>query len=118
MASVYTVSLAITALVSIHFPVIFPIFQPVPFKTHALTQTPTECSDKGNGETCQTQIFALDTGSANDHTLGKHEQSSVYVYNLNTIGSVSMIDREGVSLASFADNVNGFPDTIAVFRTD
>jgi glucan 1,3-beta-glucosidase len=73
----------------------------------------TSCSDAGNGETCQTQIFGLDTGSARDRGTSK-----VYVYNLNTIGSVSMIDRGEGSIAKFSDNVNVFPDTIALFRTN
>ena len=66
----------------------------------------TSCSAAGNGETCQPRIFSLE-GSL----------SNVDVYNLNTIGATSMIDRDGVSLASYADNVNVFPDTIALFRT-
>lgn len=44
--------------------------------------------------------------------------SNVDVYNLNTIGATSMINRNGQSLASFADNVNVFPDTIALFRSN
>jgi hypothetical protein len=28
-----------------------------------------------------------------------------------------MINRDGASLASYADNVNVFPDTIALFRS-
>ena len=42
----------------------------------------------------------------------------MYVYNLNTTGATSMIDRDGANLASYKDNVNVFPDNIAVFRTD
>lgn len=29
-----------------------------------------------------------------------------------------MINRNGVSLASYADNINLFPDTIALFRSN
>ena len=29
-----------------------------------------------------------------------------------------MIDRNGVSLASYKDNINIFPDTIALFRSN
>ena len=43
--------------------------------------------------------------------------SDVDVYNLNTVGSQSMIARDGTSLAGFADNVNAFPDTIALFTS-
>ena len=38
------------------------------------------------------------------------------VYNLNTVGATSMIDRDDVSLADSADNVDVFPDNIAIFR--
>ncbi len=61
----------------------------------------------GNGETCQTMIFDIE-GSC----------SNVDVYNLNTIGATSMINRNGQSLANYADNVNVFPDTIALFRSN
>ena len=44
--------------------------------------------------------------------------SNIKVYNLNTVGSTSLINENGKSLASYADNVNVFPDTIALFRTD
>lgn len=66
----------------------------------------TTCSNAGNGETCQTSIYSLDS------------KSDVDVYNLNTIGSTSMITRDGKSLASYADNINAFPDTIALFRSN
>jgi len=67
----------------------------------------TSCSDFGAGETCQARIFDIE---------GKGTES-VWVYNLNTIGAVSMIDRDGRSLASYADNIDWFPDTIALFHT-
>jgi glucan 1,3-beta-glucosidase len=66
----------------------------------------TSCSAAGNGETCQPRILSL------EGTL-----SNIDIYNLNTIGATSMIDRDGASLASYADNVNVVPDTIALFRT-
>ncbi|EJT80809.1 hypothetical protein GGTG_00803 [Gaeumannomyces tritici R3-111a-1] len=67
----------------------------------------TACSDVGAGATCQESIVDL-RGSLNN----------VRFYNLNTIGSRSMVDRNGASLASWADNVNVFPQTIAMFRTN
>ena len=66
------------------------------------------CSNAGNGETCQTRIFSLEG----------RKLRNVEVYNLNTIGATSMIDRDGKSLASFADNINVFPDTIALFKSN
>ena len=71
------------------------------------TNIPLACSAAGNGEVCQSRIFDLEGPAL----------SNVKVYNLNTIGATSMIDRNGQSLARFADNVNVFPDTIALFRS-
>ena len=65
----------------------------------------TTCSAAGNGESCQKSIFSVEGGS------------QVSVYNLNTVGSQSMVDVNGQSVASYADNVAGFTDTIAIFRT-
>ncbi|CAK7204380.1 hypothetical protein SEUCBS139899_007136 [Sporothrix eucalyptigena] len=58
------------------------------------------------GRSCQSSIASLEglTGAVN-------------IYNLNTIGATSMVDQDGVSLASAADNVNVYPDTIALFQT-
>lgn len=68
----------------------------------------TTCSNAGNGETCQSRIFSLEGA----------QLENVDVYNLNTIGATSMIDRDGKSLASYADNINSFPDTIALFKSN
>ena len=65
------------------------------------------CSAAGHGETCQTMIFDIEGSS-----------SAIDVYNLNTVGATSMINRNGQSLANFADNVNVFPDNIALFRSN
>jgi hypothetical protein len=69
---------------------------------------PTACSYPVSGEICQRSIFTIE---------GKRS-SNVNGYNLNTIGATSMIDRDGVSLASFKDNVDVFPDNVAIFRLD
>jgi glucan 1,3-beta-glucosidase len=61
------------------------------------------CSDQGNGETCQSRIFSV-------------ESSSGTVYNLNTVGTTNMITKDGVDIASYSDNLGGFIDTIALFR--
>lgn len=67
----------------------------------------TTCSTVAAGENCQASIADLQ-GSL----------SNLRIYNLNTIGSLSMLDRNGASLASWADNVNVYPQTIAVFRAN
>ncbi|KAI1654746.1 glycoside hydrolase family 55 protein [Daldinia decipiens] len=66
----------------------------------------TDCSTVDAGENCQSRIVSLE-GSI----------SNVNIYALNTIGSLSMIDRDGKSLAKWQDNVNVFPANIMLFRT-
>jgi glucan 1,3-beta-glucosidase len=65
----------------------------------------TTCSTVAAGENCQSRIVSLE-GNLNN----------VNIYNLNTIGSLSMINRDGRSLARWQDNVNVYPANIAVFR--
>ena len=67
----------------------------------------TTCSTVAAGENCQASIVDLQ-GSL----------SNLRIYNLNTIGSLSMIDRNGASMAWWADNVNVYPQTIAMFRAN
>jgi hypothetical protein len=64
-----------------------------------------------NDETCQTQVFGVDTGMGAGYSRSRRGRSGVYVYNLN------VIDRDGMSLASYKDNVNAFSDTVVIFRT-
>ena len=64
----------------------------------------TACSQPG-GKDCQNTIFSIEGP----------QSRNINIYNLNTIGSTSMIDQDGVSLAKSQDNINVFPDTIAVF---
>jgi len=62
------------------------------------------CSDQGNGETCQPRIFSI-------------EQSIVLLYNLNTVGTGIMITQDGSDFANYSDNLDGFVDTIALYRS-
>ncbi|PMD62903.1 glycoside hydrolase family 55 protein [Hyaloscypha bicolor E] len=64
-------------------------------------------SNSGGPENCQTNIFSLE-GSV----------SNINVYCLSTVGTANMITQNGKSLASYSDNVDVFPDTIALFTTD
>ena len=68
--------------------------------------TSIACSAVGAGENCQSAIFSVDSTA-----------SSVSVYNLNTVGSNQMIQIGGTSYAGYAQNINVFPDTIALFRS-
>lgn len=63
------------------------------------------CSNQGVTSKCQS------------HILNVEGKSQVSVYNLNTVGSESMIAVDEVSVANWADNQNGFVSTVALFRS-
>ena len=65
----------------------------------------TTCSDEAGSENCQSLIFDIDNST------------DIYVYNLNTVGSTSMVYVDDATVATYSDNVNVFPDTIAIFQT-
>jgi len=62
------------------------------------------CSDEGNGETCQKRMFSVE------------KSKDITVYNLNTVGTIQMVTLDGVDIATYADNGNGFVSTIALFK--
>ncbi|KAK8065952.1 glucan 1-3-beta-glucosidase [Apiospora hydei] len=66
----------------------------------------TTCSTIEGGENCQSRIVSIEGASRN-----------INIYNLNTIGSLSMLDRDGRSIAKWQDNVNVYPANIAVYRS-
>ena len=63
------------------------------------------CSAQGNGEYCQTRIFDIEGCS------------DINVYCYSSVGTTNMITENGIDIASYSDNLNGFVDTIALFRT-
>lgn len=65
------------------------------------------CSAQGNGEACQARIFSLEGDSLN-----------VGIYNLNTVGITSMITIDGIDVANYSDNIAGFVDHIALFKSE
>ncbi|KAI1275555.1 glycoside hydrolase family 55 protein [Xylaria sp. FL0933] len=65
----------------------------------------TTCSTVSAGENCQSRIVSLE------------KVSNINIYGLNTIGSLSMLDRDGSSVASWKDNVNVFPSNIMLYRS-
>ncbi|KAF2180179.1 glycoside hydrolase family 55 protein [Zopfia rhizophila CBS 207.26] len=69
----------------------------------------TKCSDLGSGAVCQARIFSVE---------GNEHSHDISIYNLNTVGATSMITRDGVDLASQADNNSTYVDTINIFRTN
>jgi glucan 1,3-beta-glucosidase len=65
----------------------------------------TACAFHTGGTSCQQSIFSIESSC-----------TDITVYNLNTVGAASMVDRDGTSLAKYSDNIDVFPDTIALFR--
>lgn len=63
------------------------------------------CSNQGGGEVCQSHIVNIQ-GS-----------SGVSLYNLNTVGTHYAVDLDGQNGLYYADNLDGFVDTVAIFRT-
>ncbi|KAL2836422.1 pectate lyase superfamily protein-domain-containing protein [Aspergillus pseudoustus] len=64
------------------------------------------CSAYGSDHNCQNSIFSIEG------------DSSITVYNLNTLGAQSMVNRNGESLASYSDNIGVFTNNIAYFKTE
>ncbi|CAN8097707.1 unnamed protein product [Discula destructiva] len=65
-----------------------------------------DCSTFATGEDCQARIVGLEGTNSN-----------VNIYSLNTIGSTSMIDNAGTSVASWADNTGVYQSNIISFKT-
>ena len=66
----------------------------------------TSCNAQAAGANCQTNIFQYDSAAS----------TNIFVENLNTVGSVGMVERDVTSLARNSDNWNVFPSTINLFR--
>lgn len=65
----------------------------------------TACSNSGGPENCQLNILSLEGGLSN-----------INLYCLSTVGATNMITENGNTLALYSDNINVFPDTIAMFQ--
>jgi len=77
----------------------------------------TTCSDHTSSvynEYCQTQILGIDEGGGSGQT---YSGSNLFVYGLNTVGSVSMVDRSGTSIIPESANTNVFASTVIRFVT-
>ena len=61
------------------------------------------CSQIGEGARCQARTFSVEDGSR------------LRVYNLNTVGTNNMVTVDGVDVAHYADNIDGFVHSIALF---
>jgi hypothetical protein len=98
-ARAYTLSLITTTQVSSPIS-LCPVFVPA-----ANFVQRAACSTYGGQQNCQNSIFSIEG------------QSSVTVYNLNVLGSQSLVDKDGHSLASYSDNIGVFTNNIAYFST-
>ncbi|KAK3695779.1 pectate lyase superfamily protein-domain-containing protein [Podospora appendiculata] len=78
----------------------------------------TSCSTSERGENCQARILWVgeDFGSASARNGTVADMSTVEVYNLNTVGSVSMLTRQGADVARWSENNATFASTVAVFK--
>jgi glucan 1,3-beta-glucosidase len=70
----------------------------------------TNCAQSATPVKCQARIFEL------KDVAGAAKVAGVETYNLNTIGTTSMITRLGTDIARFIDNVSGFAATIALYN--
>ncbi|KAL2256746.1 hypothetical protein VTK26DRAFT_1187 [Humicola hyalothermophila] len=69
----------------------------------------TSCSTADEGESCQARIFWIESAEGGD-------RCGVEMYNLDTIGSVSMVTHAGEDMATWDQNRATFASTLAVFR--
>ncbi|KXJ96101.1 glycoside hydrolase family 55 protein [Microdochium bolleyi] len=68
----------------------------------------TTCSERGNANPCQRAMVQYDNFST----------KNFFIYGLNTIGASGMVYRETTLMARNSDNVNVYPSSIIVFRSD
>jgi hypothetical protein len=64
------------------------------------------CSQIGQGAACQKRTFSVEG------------ESQVRVYNLNTVGTNKMVTVDGVDVANYEDNLDGFVHSISLFGVD
>jgi glucan 1,3-beta-glucosidase len=64
----------------------------------------TTCSDEGESEDCQSEIFRI-----------TDDVSGLNIYGYNTVGTTNMITINGSSDALYSDNVSVYPDSIVLF---
>ncbi|KAK0671695.1 family 55 putative glycoside hydrolase [Cercophora samala] len=75
----------------------------------------TNCSTNRAGENCQARIFSIQDGNG---TEGLNSTTGLQVYNLNTIGSVSMLTNKGEDVAIWNETIATYASTVGIFRND
>ena len=78
----------------------------------------TSCSTVKSGENCQARIFWVGPDKGADGSDADADMLTVEVYNLNTIGTVSMITQGLFDMATWDQNRATFASTLAVFRSE
>ncbi|KAL2152865.1 hypothetical protein VTH82DRAFT_4020 [Thermothelomyces myriococcoides] len=76
------------------------------------------CSQIGEGARCQKRIFSLENTSGGGGDGTGNGNRNVRLYNLNTVGTNKMITVDGVDVANYEDNIDGFVHTVALFELD
>lgn len=80
----------------------------------------TSCSAPGNGELCQARMVYA--GALVNETYARaalantSDLAGINIYNLNTIGSVSMIQRQDADVALYRENIAGYTSCVALFK--
>jgi glucan 1,3-beta-glucosidase len=77
------------------------------------------CSTVAMGENCQARILWVgpNLGTGSGSAPGKEaEIGDVVVYGLNTVGTVSMVTRQGEDVALWSDNLSTFAQTLLIFK--
>ncbi|KAK4180482.1 family 55 putative glycoside hydrolase [Triangularia setosa] len=75
----------------------------------------TNCSTNSAGENCQARIFSVQDGTG---TGLAGSTTGLQVYNLNTIGSVSMLTNKGEDMAIWNQTIATYASTVGIFRND
>jgi glucan 1,3-beta-glucosidase len=78
----------------------------------------TSCSTKQSGEDCQARMFYVGQSSSAAATGAAGAaggSSSLAVYNLNTVGAVSMVTQQGKDVVQWEQNFATFASTLAMY---
>ncbi|KAK0726213.1 pectate lyase superfamily protein-domain-containing protein [Apiosordaria backusii] len=75
----------------------------------------TSCSTNHAGENCQARIVSIQNGTDTEVT---GSTTGLQVYNLNTIGSVSMLTNKGEDVAFWDQTIATYASTVGIFRDD
>ncbi|KAK4641260.1 hypothetical protein QC761_610850 [Podospora bellae-mahoneyi] len=75
----------------------------------------TNCSTNHAGENCQARIFSIQDANGTEVV---NSTTGLQMYNLNTIGSVSMLTIKGEDVAFWNETIATYASTMGIFRND